>query len=69
LIGDEKIMEYGNMINAKSGVLNKEEWFKKTGRYTYITNRQWNKDDELLDSGLIGPVKLESAVEVEIPLP
>jgi len=32
-----------------------------TGRYTFTTWHHWTKDDQLLPSGLIGPVKLETA--------
>lgn len=30
-----------------------------TGRYTFTTWRHWTKDDEPLDSGLLGPVRLK----------
>jgi hypothetical protein len=34
-----------------------------TGRFTFTTWHHWTKDDALLESGLIGPVRLISAVE------
>ena len=38
------------------------EWIEKglpspTGRHTFTTWRLWNKDEPLLPSGLIGPVR------------
>jgi hypothetical protein len=36
-----------------------------TGRYTFSMWRLWNKNDPLLDSGLLGPVKLIPAQEFE----
>ena len=35
-----------------------------TGRYTFTTWHHWTKDDALLESGLIGPVRLVPVVEV-----
>ena len=32
-----------------------------TGRHTFTTWRLWTKDSPLLDSGLLGPVRLEAA--------
>ena len=37
-----------------------------TGRYTFPMWRLWKKNDALLESGLIGPVKLIPAQEFEI---
>ena len=34
-----------------------------TGRHTFTTWKYWDKDDELLPSGLIGPVRLLAVVE------
>ena len=34
-----------------------------TGRFTFTTWHHWNKDDALLESGLIGPVRIISAQE------
>jgi hypothetical protein len=37
-----------------------------TGRYTFTTWHHWTKDDALLESGLIGPVRLVPAVDVPL---
>ena len=42
------------------------DWVKKglpspTGRHTFTTWKHWSKEDDLLPSGLFGPVRLESA--------
>jgi hypothetical protein len=37
-----------------------------TGRYTFTTWHHWTKDDALLESGLIGPVRLVPVVDVSI---
>jgi hypothetical protein len=37
-----------------------------TGRYTFTTWHHWTKDDALLESGLIGPVRLVPAVEMAV---
>ncbi len=37
-----------------------------TGRFTFTTWHHWTKDDALLESGLIGPVRLISAVETPL---
>ena len=33
-----------------------------TGRVTFTTWKHWDKDDDLLSSGLMGPVRLLSVV-------
>ena len=33
-----------------------------TGRHTFTTWKHWDKDDDLLPSGLIGPVLLRTGV-------
>ena len=40
-----------------------------TGRHTFATWQLLTKDCPLLDSGLLGPVRLEAAERVPIPLP
>jgi len=40
-----------------------------TGRFTFTTWRLWKKGDALLDSGLIGPVTLQTAARVEVKQP
>jgi len=37
-----------------------------TGRLTFSPRKHWSKDDPLLESGLIGPVRLEASVEVRV---
>ena len=37
-----------------------------TGRYTFTTWHHWTKDDALLESGLIGPVRLVPVMDVPI---
>jgi hypothetical protein len=66
LIGDEKIMGLGPLLEANKGKFPTKEWLKSTGRHTYMTSPQYKTDDPLLASGLLGPVVLESAVEMEI---
>lgn len=41
---------------------------KETGRYTFSTWKRFDKDDQLLDSGLIGPVRILTAVRKEITI-
>ena len=36
-------------------------------RMTFTSFRHWRKDDALLPSGLLGPVRLLSLVTVEVP--
>ena len=36
------------------------------GRFTFTSWELWRKDDALLDSGLLGPVRLESAASVSV---
>lgn len=37
-----------------------------TGRLTFTTWKHWTKDDALLESGLLGPVVLEAAREMDV---
>ena len=37
-----------------------------TGKVTFSTWKHWTKDDPLLESGLLGPVTLEAAREIEV---
>jgi hypothetical protein len=69
LIGDEGIMDFEAMRKAREKGLPTREWLKKTGRHTFITQGEFGKGHALLDSGLLGPVTLESAVEVQIKVP
>jgi hypothetical protein len=38
-----------------------------TGRHAFTTWRLWKKTDALLDSGLLGPVRLVAAEQVKLP--
>lgn len=53
--------------NAWLKVINEEEqngkYSKETGRYTFATWKRFDKDEPLLESGLIGPVRLLTAVK------
>jgi hypothetical protein len=69
LIGDEGIMDFETMWKAREKGLPTKGWLKKTGRHTFITRGEFKKGHALLDSGLLGPVTLESAVEVEVKMP
>jgi hypothetical protein len=66
LIGDEQIMAFEAMWKARERGLPTKDWLKKTGRHTFITCGEFTKGQALLDSGLLGPVTLESAVEVNV---
>jgi len=37
------------------------------GRFTFTTWHQWTKEDNLLESGLLGPVSLRSSVDTIVP--
>jgi hypothetical protein len=68
LIGDEQLPEDSD--RSPDGTLRRwPQWVldgkpSPTGRYTFPMWRLWKKQDALLDSGLLGPVKLVSAQEV-----
>jgi len=52
------------------GIKELPEWVKTgktspTGRHTFTTWRHWGKEDELMESGLMGPVKIRFAVEAK----
>ena len=60
LIGDEKLPPDCEWRGR--GLAKIPEWVEKglpspTGRHTFTTWRLWNKDEPLLPSGLIGPVR------------
>ena len=70
LIGDELLPEDSERQSAAlhehhpSGLIKAwPQWLKDgkpspTGRYTFVMWRLWKKDDALLESGLLGPVRL-----------
>ena len=70
LIGDEQLppdCEWNENLSLKQW----PQWLldgkpSPTGRVTFTTWHHWNKDDELLPSGLLGPVTLSVAKEIVI---
>ena len=70
LIGDDRLYAEDCEWNGKIAKGKKEvslakipEWVKEgkpspTGRHTFTTWKHWSKEDDLLPSGLIGPVRL-----------
>lgn len=61
LIGDERLAPDVQWQGQQ--LTEVPDWVKKglpspTGRHTFTTWHHWSKDDRLLDSGLIGPVRL-----------
>jgi len=68
LIGDEQLPE--DSERNLNGTLKKwPAWLEQgkpspTGRSTFAMWRLWKMDDGLLESGLIGPVKLEAINQV-----
>ncbi len=70
LIGDDYLAEDCEWEPADFGqaIVKIPDWVKAgkkspTGRHTFTTWKHWTKDDELLPSGLIGPVLLRTAVQ------
>ena len=70
MIGDEQLPE--DSERNPNGTLKKwPQWVlddkpSPTGRYTFTTWRLWKKDDALLPSGLLGPVRLVTSVEKKL---
>ncbi|MGO8931521.1 MAG: glycosyl hydrolase [Limisphaerales bacterium] len=73
LIGDEQLPE--DSERNPNGTLKRwPQWLldgkpSPTGRYTFSMWRLWKKNDALLDSGLLGPVKLIPAQEFQTSSP
>ena len=70
LIGDEQLPDDSDR-NPDGTLKAWPQWLldgkpSPTGRYTFSMWHLWKKTDALLDSGLIGPVKLIPAQQVEI---
>jgi hypothetical protein len=65
MIGDEQLPPdvkwHGVTLDGWPSWLTEGKPRPKTGRYTFVTWKFWNKDSPLLESGLIGPVLLKSA--------
>ncbi len=62
LIGDEQLPEDSKRL-AKGNIAEWPEWLltgksSPAGRQTFVSWRLWNKEAPLLDSGLLGPVRL-----------
>ena len=77
LIGDDRQFEpdcewQGTVKKGvkEIGVKEIPQWVKEgkpspTGRHTFTTWKHWDKNDRLLPSGLVGPVKLYAVVEAK----
>jgi len=75
LIGDEQLPQDSNWASKQLGTEKYQiltdwpEWLLEeksspTGRSTFSTVRYYHKDDPLLPSGLLGPVRLEKGCEI-----
>jgi hypothetical protein len=68
MIGDEQLPEDSER-NPNGTLKEWPQWIQEgkpspSGRFTFTSWRLWKKDEPLLESGLLGPVKLEFAEEV-----
>ena len=71
LIGDEQLPADCVWDNNNLALSQWPEWLLEgkpspTGRLTFTTWHHWKKDDALLPSGLLGPVRLCTAVEIDV---
>jgi hypothetical protein len=71
LIGDEQLPE-DSQRNPDGTLKAWPQWLQEgkpspTGRLTFTSWRLWKKADALLDSGLLGPVRVISAERVKLP--
>ena len=72
LIGDQHLPE--DPERNTNGTLNAwPKWLLEgqpnpSGRYTFTTWQLWHKNDPLVSSGLIGPVRLVAAERVAVPI-
>ena len=71
LIGDEQLPPDSEWA-GDGGLKKLPDWFKEgrkspTGRVAFVTWHHWKKDDKLLPSGLLGPVKILTAQSAVIP--
>jgi len=70
MIGDEQLPE--DSLRHSNGTLKEwPQWLQDgqpspTGRRTFTTWRLWKKDAPLAESGLLGPVRLRSAVRIAV---
>jgi hypothetical protein len=72
LIGDEQLPEDSER-NPNGTLKQWPQWVldgkaSPTGRYTFTSWRLWQKDSALVDSGLLGPVKLRTVERVVLPV-
>jgi hypothetical protein len=68
LIGDEQLPADCKR-DAKGQVEAWPQWIldgekSPTGRYTFTSQRQWDKMDPLVQSGLIGPVQIIASLDI-----
>ena len=66
MIGDEQFPD-DSQRNGDGTLKSWPQWVNEgrpspSGRYTFTSWRLWKKNDALVPSGLLGPVKLEAAV-------
>jgi len=71
-IGDEQLPEDSNR-NGNGTLKSWPEWVQNeqpspTGRYSFTSWRLWKKDDKLMSSGLLGPVRLMVGVKRTVRL-
>ena len=70
MIGDEQLPEDSDR-NPNGTLKQWPQWLldgkpSPTGRYTFTSWRLWHKDSPLVDSGLLGPVRLRAAQTVTV---
>jgi len=70
LIGDEQLPE--DCQWSGSSLKEWPQWLLEgkpspTGRFTFATWRHWKKDDQPLESGLLGPVTIQTFQKINIP--
>jgi hypothetical protein len=65
LIGDEQLPEDGEWKSQDNGAVLQQwpQWLlqnkpRPTGRVAFTTWKHWTKDDPLMESGLLGPVRI-----------
>ncbi len=71
MIGDEQLPEDSER-NPNGTLKQWPQWLQEgkpspTGRYTFTSWRLWQKDSPLVESGLLGPVKLRAAQRLVMP--
>ena len=72
IIGDEQLPEDSDRNG--STLRSWPQWLldgkpSPTGRYTFTTWRLWNKTEDLVPSGLLGPVTIQAAREITVDQP